>query len=68
MIKEKENRLKEKDKKKFVRYREGAQMYSMGLSKFEQLAKDAGAIYKINRLVLVNIEILDAYIESFRIA
>ena len=53
---------------KFVRDSEGAEMYSMSLSKFQQLAKDAKAIYKINRMVLVNLDKLDAYIETFYIA
>ena len=41
---------------KFVRYKEDA-MYAMGMSKFQEIAKDAGAIYKINQMVLVNTEI-----------
>ena len=53
--------------KKFVRYQEGAKMYSMGLTKFQELAKDAKACYKVGQLVLVNTEILDKYLESFRI-
>ena len=52
---------------KFVRYVEGAKMYSMGLSKFQELAKDAKACYKVGQLVLVNTEILDEYLETFRI-
>ena len=32
-------------KKRFVRYQEGAELYSMDLHTFEQLAKEAGAIY-----------------------
>lgn len=55
------------DKKRFVRYSEGAEMYSMGLTKFQELAKDAKACYKVNQLVLVNLDILDEYLESFRI-
>lgn len=55
------------DRKKFVRYPEGAEMYSMSLSKFQQLAKDAKACYKMDRLVLVNLDILDEYIETFHI-
>lgn len=54
-------------KKKFVRYNEGAAIYSMCQTKFEQLAKDAGAIYKVDKLVLVNTEIIDEYLESFRL-
>lgn len=42
-------------------------MYSMGLSKFQELAKDAKACYKVGQLVLVNTEILDEYLETFRI-
>lgn len=37
-------------KKKFVRYQEGAELYSMGLHTFEELAREAGAIYKIRRV------------------
>ena len=55
------------DNKKFVRYKDGAKMYSMGLTKFQELAKEAKACYKLGQLVLVNTEILDKYLESFRI-
>ena len=34
------------NKKRLVRYKEGAEMYSMGMNKFQTLAKDAGAILK----------------------
>ena len=52
--------------KRFVRYKDGAEMYSMSLSKFQQLAKDANACYKVNQLVLVNLDILDEYLETYR--
>ena len=39
---------------------------SMGLHTFEQLAKEAGAIYKIRRVVLVNLDIFDEYLDTFR--
>ena len=48
--------------KKFVRYKEGAELYSMSQSKFEELAKEAGAVYKLNKIVLVNCEILNEYL------
>ena len=51
--------------KKFVRYGEGAQLYSMSQSTFEKLAKEAKAIYKYNKLVLVNTEKIDEYVELF---
>lgn len=53
-------------RKKFVRYEEGAMLYSMGIHSFEDLAKEAGAIYRIKRTVLVNTEIIDEYLENFR--
>ena len=34
-------------RKKFVRYEEGAMLYSMGIHTFQQLAKDARAVYHI---------------------
>ena len=51
--------------KKFVRYGKGAQLYSMSQSTFEKLAKEAKAIYKYNKLVLVNTEKIDEYLELF---
>lgn len=53
--------------KRFVRYKEGAEMYSMCQSKFEQMAKDAKAIYKVDKLVLVNCDIFEQYLETFRL-
>jgi len=51
--------------KKYIRYAEGAELYSMGLHTFESLAKDAGAIRRVKGIVLVNIERIEAFIESF---
>ncbi len=59
--------MKKVDDKKFVRYKEGAKLYSMCQSKFEDMARDAGAIYKLNKLVLVNCEIFEEYLETFHI-
>ena len=39
----------------------------MGVDKFEKLAKDANATYKIDKLVLVNCDIFEEYLETFRI-
>lgn len=62
-----DSKTKKTNNKRFVRYAEGAEMYSMSLSKFQQLAKDAKACYKVNQLVLVNLDILDEYLETFHI-
>lgn len=53
-------------RKKFVRYDEGAKIYSMGLHTFQDLAKEAGAVYRIKRVVLVNTDIIDEYLENFK--
>jgi len=53
--------------KRFVRYQEGSELYSMSKSKFIQLAKEANATYKIDKMVLVNCDILEQYIENFRV-
>ncbi len=56
------------NKKRLVRYKEGAEIYSMGLTKFQELAKQANAIYKLDKLVLVNCDIFEQYLESFRVS
>ena len=53
-------------RKKFVRYEEGAMLYSMGIHTFQQLAKDARAVYHVKRIVLVNLDLIDEYLEAFR--
>ncbi len=52
--------------KKFVRYEEGAKKYSMGLSKFQSMAREAKATYKVDKVVLVNCELFEKYLETFR--
>ena len=54
------------DSRKFVRYKEGAEKYSIGLTKFKALAKEAKAIYKVDKIALVNCEIFERYLETFR--
>lgn len=47
------------DSKKYVRYKEGAQIYSMSEREFYKLAHDARAVYKRNKMALVKMDILD---------
>jgi hypothetical protein len=58
---------KEKKPKVFVRYNEGAEMYSMSRNTFIRIATDAHVIYKVNRLVLVTTKIFEQYFDTFRI-
>lgn len=53
-------------KKKYVRYEEGAILYSLGINSFRQIAQDAHAIVRLKHIALVNVEVLDEYLESFR--
>lgn len=52
--------------KNFVRYKEGAERYSLGLTKFQVLAKEAKSVYKIDGVALVNCELFERYLETFR--
>lgn len=56
-----------KEWKKFRRYQDGAEYYGMSKSSFMKLAKDAKAIYKPGKTVLVNCEILEKYLEEFKV-
>ena len=60
---EKMEKLMPNGKKKWVRYDEGAALYSMGIHTFRTLAKEAKAVYHVNRIVLVNTEKLDEYMD-----
>lgn len=52
--------------KKFVSLEEGAAIYSVGKNTFREMAKDAQAIYRIKKRVLVNLEKMDEYMELFQ--
>lgn len=51
--------------RKFVRYKDCAKMYGMGMTEFNKLAHDADAIYKRNKMALVNLQILDEFMKYF---
>ena len=53
-------------KKKYVRYQAGAELYSMRVNTFREVARDAKATVHIKGIVLVNIEIFEEYLELFR--
>lgn len=65
-MEEQKKDLKNTDRK-FIRYREGAELYGMSESSFQRLAREARATYKLNKTVLVNREILERYLEQFRV-
>lgn len=52
-------------KKRYVRYDEGAYLYSMGTQTFIKIAKEAKAVVKIHGISLVNIDMVNDYIEDY---
>lgn len=38
----------------------------MGLHTFQELAKEANAIYRVRKIVLVNTEIFEEFLENFK--
>ena len=54
-------------RKRFVTYKEAAELYSMGLMRIQEHTKMAGATYKMGNKVLVNTDIFEAYLEQYRI-
>ncbi len=54
-------------RKKFLNYKQAAEYYSIGMTKMQALAKEARAVYKIDKRALVNTEIMDKYFETFRV-
>ena len=54
-------------KKRFISYREAAELYGIGLTRLQEYAKKAGATYKIGNKVLVNMDIFDAFLEQYRV-
>lgn len=51
--------------KKFVSLEEGAALMSLGRNNFREIAKDAKAIYKIKRRVLINMDKIYEFMEAF---
>jgi hypothetical protein len=52
-------------RRKYIRYKEAEYVYSIQHKKLLELADKAGALYRIDGYVLINIEIFEAYIERF---
>lgn len=52
-------------RRKFLRYQQAEIVYSLSHKKLMELANAAGAIYRIDGIVLINREIFDEYLERF---
>ena len=53
--------------KKFIRPKDGVKTYGLSRTTLNNVAKKAGALYRIDKCVLINVKILDEYIEKFRV-
>ena len=52
-------------RRKFLRYQQAEIVYSLSHKKLMEMAYDAGAIYRMYGIVLINREIFDEYLERF---
>ena len=52
--------------KKYVSLNEGMELYSLGMATFRTLAEEAGAVYKVNKRVLVNTVVFEEYLQKYR--
>ena len=53
-------------KPEFLRLKDAMNVFSMGQDKIEELARECGAYYKVDRVVLINYDIFREHIESFK--
>ena len=53
--------------RRYVRPNDAAKMYGIGRQYLENVATDAGALYKIGRVVLINVDAFEAYLEQFKV-
>ena len=51
----------------YVRYKEGCKIFGMSQREFEERAKEAGAIFKVGKMALVNTVIFNEYLQPFRL-
>ena len=52
-------------RRRFIRYKEAEWIYGIQHKKLLELADKAGALYRVDGYVLINVEIFDAYLERF---
>ena len=53
--------------RKFIRPKEAIRIYSMSRTYIEAIAKQSGAMYKIGKVVLINVQIFDDYLEKHKV-
>ena len=57
----------ERKGKKFIKIKEGPEIHGICLSTFVKRAREAGAVIKLGRSVIIDVEIFENYLDSFRL-
>lgn len=50
--------------RKFVNYKEGAEIYGIPYYSFVRLAKEAGANYTLRKSAVIDIDVIEAYLDE----
>ena len=53
--------------RKYMRLTEASKYYGIGLTKFRDLLRESGAMYRVDGMILVNLDRFDEYLETFRV-
>ena len=53
--------------RKYIRPKEGIKIYSLSRTFFDEIAKKAGAMYKIGKVILVEVEPFEEYLRQHRV-
>ena len=51
----------------FIRLKDAMKIFSIGPEKVEQLARECGAYYKVDKLVLIKTDVMREYVNSFKV-
>lgn len=54
-------------RKQYVKYQEGAELYSMGVTQFKRMAHECDSIIKIGRSAWVDLDVFDRYFQTFKL-
>lgn len=55
-------------RKQYVKYQEGAELYSMGVSRFKQMAHECESVIKVGKSAWVDLETFDKYFQLISLA
>ncbi len=53
--------------RRFIRPKEAIRMYSLSRTFIEEIARESGAMYKIGKVVLINVKVFEDYLELHKV-